>query len=347
MRLIKGNGIIRLASCYRRPLGRTNRRAFIAGLGSAAAWPAVARAQQPSMPVIGFLSGRLPEGAEPFVAAYKEGLGEIGYVEGRNVAIEYRWAGGHYDRLPALVSDLVGRQVAIIAAFGGPTVALAAKAATSTIPIVFTTGSDPISTGLVTSLSRPSGNVTGVHMFSGLETKRLGIVRELVASAAMIGVLINPANVASDAQLKDLQAAAREVGQQLQFVNAQTESELDSAFATIGQSTSKALLVTADPFLNSERDKIIALAAHYAVPAIYDLREFVIAGGLMSYGTSLTNAYRQVGIYSGRILRGANPADLPVMQSTKFEFVINLKTAKTLGIEVPPGLSARADEVIE
>ena len=328
------------------PVRGTNRRAFIAALSGAAAWPLVARAQQPSMPVIGFLSGRSPEGAELLVAAYKEGLGEIGYVEGRNVAIEYRWAGGHYDRLPALVSDLVVRQVAIIAAFGGPTVALAAKAATSTIPIVFTTGSDPISTGLVTSLSRPSGNVTGVHMFSGgLETKRLGILRELVPSAAMIAVLINPAS--GEAQLKDLQAAAREVGQQLQFVNAQTESELDSAFATIGQSTSKALLVTADPFLNSERDKIITLAAHYAVAAIYDLREFVMAGGLMSYGTSLTNAYRQVGIYSGRILRGANPADLPVMQSTKFEFVINLKTAKTLGIEVPPGLSARADEVIE
>jgi putative ABC transport system substrate-binding protein len=323
------------------------RRTFIAGLGGAAAWPLVGRAQQPSMPVIGFLSGRSPEGAELLVAAYKEGLGEIGYVEGRNVAIEYRWAGGHYDRLPALASDLVARQVAIIAAFGGPPVALAAKAATSTIPIVFTTGSDPVSTDLVTSLSRPSGNVTGVHMFSGLETKRLGIVRELVSSTAMIGVLINPANVASEAQLKDLQAAAREVGQRLQFVNAQTESELDSAFAMIGQSTSKALLVTADVFFNSRRDQIISLAARYAIPTIYDLREFVLSGGLMSYGTSLTNAYRQVGAYGGRILNGAKPADLPVLQSTRFEFVINLKTAKALGLTVPPSLLARADEVIE
>jgi putative tryptophan/tyrosine transport system substrate-binding protein len=325
------------------------RRAFIAGLGSAAAWPLMARAQQSAMPVIGFLSARSPNGAEALVAAYKEGLAETGYVSDQNIAIDYRWAEGRYDLLPALAADLVSRRVALIAAFGGNLPILAAKGATTTIPIVFTTGSDPISTGLVASINRPTGNATGVYMFSGgLEAKRLALLRELVPSAAVIIVLANPtAGAGAEPALNDLQAAAVNAGAQIQIVYARNPAELDSAFAAIGHLASKALLVVADPFLNSERDRLIYLAARYAIPAIYDLRDFVLAGGLMSYGTSLTSAYRQVGIYSGRILKGAKPADLPIVQSTKFEFAINLNTAKALGIEVPPGLSARADEVIE
>jgi putative ABC transport system substrate-binding protein len=325
------------------------RRAFIAGLGGAAVCPLVARGQQLAIPVIGFLNARSAQGAGPLVAAYKEGLSETGYVVGQNAAIEYRWAEGEYNRLAVLAADLAERHVAVIGAFGGNPAALAAKAATATIPIVFTTGTDPVATGLVASLARPGGNVTGVHMFSGgLEAKRLGLLRELVPSAAVIAVLTNPAGGPGEkAQLSELQSAAQQSKQQIQIVIAQNTSELDLAFASIGQSKSKALLVMADPFLNNEQDKIISLAAHYLIPAIYDLREFALAGGLISYGTSLTNAYRQVGVYCGRILKGANPADLPVLQSTKFEFVINLKTANALGIDVPPAVLARADEVIE
>ncbi len=325
------------------------RRAFIAGLCGAAGWPLSARSQQSKMPVIGFLNARSPQGAEPLIEAFKEGLDENGYVPGQNVAIEYRWAKGQYDQLPALASDLVARGVAMIAAFGGAPPILAAKTATTTIPIVFTTGTDPVPMGLVASLNRPGGNATGVYMFSGgLEAKRLGLVQELLPSAPEIAVLINPgAGVSAQHQMEDLQAAAQKARQQIQFVKAQNSDELDSAFAHIGQLPSKALLVVADPFLNSQRDKIISLAARYAIPAIYDLREFVLAGGLMTYGTSLTSAYRQVGVYSGKILKGANPADLPVLQSTRFELLINLKTAKTLSLEIPPSLLARADEVIE
>jgi putative tryptophan/tyrosine transport system substrate-binding protein len=325
------------------------RRAFIAGLGGAAVWPLAARAQQPAMPMVGFLNARAHEGAERFVAAYKSGLGERGYVEGQNVAIEYRWAEGQYDRLPALASELVAQQVAVIAAFGGGPTILAAKAATTTIPIVFTTGIDPVATGLVASLNRPGGNATGVYMFSGgLEAKRLGLLRELVPSSALIAVLVNPsARVNVEGQVKDIEAAAREAPQRIEIVNAQKPSDLEPAFAAIIQSGAEALLVVADPFLNSQRDKIISLAARYPIPAIYNLHEFAVAGGLMSYGTSLTDAYRLVGVYSGRILKGEKPSDLPVMQSTKFNFVINLKTAKALGLDIPPQLLARADEVIE
>jgi putative tryptophan/tyrosine transport system substrate-binding protein len=325
------------------------RRDFIAALGGATAWPLVARAQQPTMPMVGFLNARAHEGAERLVAAYKSGLSERGYVEGQNVAIEYRWAEGQYDRLPALASELVAQQVAVIAAFGGGPTILAAKAATTTIPIVFTTGIDPVATGLVASLNRPGGNATGVYMFSGgLEAKRLGLLRELVPSSALIAVLVNPsARVNVEGQVKDIEAAAREAPQRIEIVNAQKPSDLEPAFAAIIQSGAEALLVVADPFLNSQRDKIISLAARYPIPAIYNLHEFAVAGGLMSYGTSLTDAYRLVGVYSGRILKGEKPSDLPVMQSTKFNFVINLKTAKALGLSLAPSFVALADEVIE
>jgi putative ABC transport system substrate-binding protein len=290
-----------------------------------------------------------PRRSESLTAAYKEGLRDKAYVPGQNVAIEYRWAKGRYDQLPALASDLVGRRVDVIAAFGGSPPILAAKAATSSIPIVFTTGLDPVSAGLVASLNRPGGNATGVYMFSGgLEAKRLSLLQELVPSSAIIAILINPsAGLNVERQVKDLEAAAREMSQQIQIVNTQNPNDLQPAFQALRQSGAKALLVVADPFLNGERDRIIALAAHYAIPTIYDLREFAVAGGLMSYGTSLTDAYRQVGMYSGRILRGEHPGDLPVLQSTKFDFLINLKTAKALGLTVSPSLLARADEVIE
>jgi putative tryptophan/tyrosine transport system substrate-binding protein len=325
------------------------RRDFIAALGGATAWPLVARAQQPTMPMVGFLNARAHEGAERLVAAYKSGLSERGYVEGQNVAIEYRWAEGQYDRLPALASELVAQQVAVIAAFGGGPTILAAKAATTTIPIVFTTGIDPVATGLVASLNRPGGNATGVYMFSGgLEAKRLGLLRELVPSSALIAVLVNPsARVNVEGQVKEIEAAAREAPQRIEIVNAQKPSDLEPVFAAIIQSGAEALLVVADPFLNSQRDKIISLAARYPIPAIYNLHEFAVAGGLMSYGTSLTDAYRLVGVYSGRILKGEKPSDLPVMQSTKFNFVINLKTAKALGLSLAPSFVALADEVIE
>jgi putative ABC transport system substrate-binding protein len=325
------------------------RRDFIALLGGAAvAWPHAARAQAPAMPVIGFLNSALPGAWQPFVDAFRQGLKDSGFEEGRNVAIEYRWAEGHYDRLPALAAELVNRKVAVLVSTGGIAPAMAAKAATTTTPIILTIGGDPVKLGLVASLNRPGGNITGVNLFiPQMEGKRMGLLRELVPTATLIAVLLNPKNPPAANQLRDAQEAARATGQQIHILHATNESELEEAFATAVQVRAAALQVAADPYFNSQRNRIIALAARHRLPAIYEQREHALAGGLMSYGTSLTDGYRQTGVYTARILKGEKPADLPVMQSTKFEFVINLKTAKALGIEVPPGLSARADEIIE
>ncbi len=301
------------------------------------------------MPVIGFLNGASSETFAHLAAAFRQGLSEAGYVEGRNVAIEYRWAEGEYDRLPALAAELVRRQVAVIAAGGGVAAALAAKAATTTIPIVFSGGGgDPVKLGLVASLNRPGGNVTGVSILTAaLGAKRLGLLRELLPSATLIAVLINPTNPNSEIQLKDIEEAARTVGQQIFILYASNERDFDAAFAIIVERRAGALVVGADPYFNSRRDQLAGLAARHAIPAMYEQREFAVAGGLASYGTSLTDSFRQVGDYAGRILKGEKPADLPVMQPTRFELVINLKTATALRLTVPPTLLARADEVIE
>jgi putative tryptophan/tyrosine transport system substrate-binding protein len=305
-------------------------------------------AQQRPMPVIGFLNVASPGPLRQQIAAFREGLKESGYVEGQNVAVEYRWAEGQYERLPELAADLVRQQVSVIFVGGGAPAELAVKAATTTIPIVFSTGGDPVRSGLVASLNQPSGNITGVYHFAtGLEAKRLGLLHEMLPKATPIAVLINPNYADAENQLRDVQEAAARLGVQLVVVRANAESDFNAAFSTVVQQRSGALLVCASPFFNNKREQLVVLAARHALPTIYEWRDFAAAGGLMSYGTSLADAYRQAGVYAGLILKGAKPADLPTVQATRFEFVINLSTAKALGIEVPPTLWARADEVIE
>jgi putative ABC transport system substrate-binding protein len=311
------------------------------------AWPLAARAQQPAMPVIGFLHGASPEGYAPMVSALRQGLKEAGYVEGHNVAIEYRWAEGHYDRLPALAADLVRRQVAGIITGGTPP-AFAAKAATSTIPIVINVGIDPVQSGLVASLSRPGGNVTGLALLTvELAAKRLELLHELLRTATVVAMLVNPTTPLTEPETRGVRDAAHSLGLQLHVLNASTEGEIDAAFRSLVALRVGALVVSVDVFLNNQRAQIVALAARHAVPAIYGVREFAAAGGLMSYGNDLADAYRQSGIYAGKILNGATPADLPVQQVVRVEFVINLKTANTLGLTFPLTLLGRADEVIE
>jgi putative tryptophan/tyrosine transport system substrate-binding protein len=324
------------------------RREFITLLGSGvAAWPRAARAQ-PATPLVGFLSSRSANDSDRVVAAFRQGLAETGFVEGRNVAIEFRWARGQFDRLPGLAEELAHLPVAVLAAVGGNQAPRAAKAATSTIPIVFGIGEDPVKEGLVPSLNRPDGNVTGATFFTALlGAKRLGLLRELVPQAEVIALLVNQNSSQGQGQAKDVQEAARDLGQRLIVVNGGTDADIEAAFANLAQQRVGAILVGADPFFDPRRDQLVALAARHAVPAIYQFRDYALAGGLMSYGASITDLYQQVGVYVGRILKGDKPAELPVMLPTKFELVINLKTAKMLSLAIPDKLLALADEVIE
>ena len=325
------------------------RREFISMFGVVAAvWPRVARGQHAATPVIGFLSNRSAEDSVRVVIAFRQGLNDGGYTDGQNVAIEYRWAEGHYDRLPSLAAELVARPVAAIVTAGGSGTANAAKAATSKIPTVFIVGTDPVEDGLVSSLARPGGNITGVTLVtSELGAKRLGLLREVIPTAGVIGVMLNPSNPGAPRVSKAVEAAARSLRQKIVLLSVKDDRELDGAFAVFAKRQASALVMMPDPFFNTQRDRIIALAARHAVPTIYDSREFAVAGGLMSYGTNYTEVYRQAGIYAARVLRGAKPADLPVVQPTKFELAINLKTAKALGLTVPNSLQLLADEVIE
>jgi ABC-type uncharacterized transport system substrate-binding protein len=325
------------------------RREFITLIGSAAAaWPLVGHAQQTSMPVIGFMSGRSPEDSSYLVTAFRRGLSEGGFVEGQNVAIEFRWARGEYDRLPALAAELVSRHVAVLVGVGGDNSAVAAKKATSTIPVVFGMGGDPVKAGLVDSLNRPGGNATGFTLLTNqLEPKRVGLMRELVPSASLFGALLNPGFLPSANQLQDIEGAARAINLKLLVAKADNDTELDAAFVSLVQQRVGAVLVTANPYFDTRRDHIIALAAQNRLPAFYQFREFATAGGLISYGPRVTDGYQQAGTYVGRILRGAKPTDLPILQPTKFELVINLKTANALGLAVPNSMQLLADEVIE
>jgi len=330
-------------------IAKLKRREFITLLsGAAAAWPLAARAQQPSMPVIGFLNSASPEPYARMVAAFRQGLNEKGYVAGQSVAIEYRWAEGRYDRVPEMAGELVRRQVAVIAATGTPAM-LAAKAATTAIPIVFTTGTDPVQLGVVTSLNRPGGNVTGVTTLSVEVTpKRLELARELIPGTSTVAVLINRTNPETETELRIMQTAASALGLQLHVLDASTEHDFDTIFAALHQTPARVLVIAgADPFLISRSEQLAELTVRHAVPAIFQFREFVAAGGLISYGGSVTDAYRQAGIYAGRILKGEKPGELPVQQATKVELFVNLKTARTLGLTVPTALLVRADEVIE
>jgi putative ABC transport system substrate-binding protein len=325
------------------------RREFITLLGgAAAAWPLAARAQRPAMPVIGFLSSRSPGESASVVAAFRAGLRESGFVEGQNLVIAFRWADGRYDRLPELAADLVALRVAVLFAAGGPPSALAAKAATSTIPVVFSAVNDPVRLGVVASLSRPGGNVTGMSILtSEMVAKSAQLLKELVPAATAIAYLVNPSNPSAEIYSKEAATVASALGIRVHVLDASTEHDLDEAFASLGKLGAGGLVVPAEPFFDSQRDRIVALAARYAVPASYTFREYVVAGGLMSYGASLPDSYRRAGIYVGRVLKGEKPADLPVMQPTKFDLVLNLKTAKALGLTVPDRLLALADEVIE
>ena len=325
------------------------RRAFVAALVGAAAWPVVARGQQPAVPVIGYLAVVSSKGAEAITSAFHRGLSEAGYSDGRNVVIEYRFAEGQTDRLPSLAADLVSRQVTAIAAMAGSASALAAKAATPTIPIIFTMGDvDPVEVGLVSSLAHPGSNVTGVSFLGGLlGAKRLELLRELVPNVVAVGVLVNPNNQGSRSDARDLQAAVVSGQQRLVVVNAGPTDDLETAFATVAQQRIEALIVTADPIFTNRRAQLVALAARFAVPTIYQWGLFVSSGGLISYGADLADGFRQAGVYTGRVLKGEKPKDLPVLQPTKFVLTINLKTAKALGLEIPPQLLARADEIIE
>jgi putative ABC transport system substrate-binding protein len=324
------------------------RREFITLLGGVATWPLAAHAQQPAMPVVGMLNPQSPGSIPYFVDAFHRGLAETSYVEGQNVAIEYRWADDRYDRFPELAADLVGRRVTVIATVANAA-ALAAKAATSAIPIVFGVGEDPVKLGLVASLARPGGNATGINFFAGeVVAKRLGVLRELLPAASRIAVLANPANVsATSTTLAAVERAAPALGMQIQVYNASTIREIDAAFAALVREQPAALFVAPDPFFQTRRVQLALLATRHVLPAAFSLREYTEAGGLVSYGTSLTDVYRQVGVYTGRVLNGAKPADLPVLQSTKFELIINLSAAKVLGLDIPAGVLALADEVIE